>query len=248
MPFREPLYQEVEKVKIDYKIIEAPGTRKKFDKDDERDLVDSWNSAKKKMIVCGLHKPDLELNYFLGNLVSDPSVAIITETTSNLQDEKHIGNIDAVIDSLDENGRKYFQPEILITIGGSVTSKKLKTYLRKYKPQQHWHISVSAAHTDTFQSLTKVLRIDESYLFSLLYTKANKVKSTYAKDLRSISEKGYKILRAYCKDASFTDLKAMDIIWSNIPKNSDVHLGNSSPVRYANLFETKSKNGINYYL
>jgi 2-succinyl-5-enolpyruvyl-6-hydroxy-3-cyclohexene-1-carboxylate synthase len=136
---------------------------------------------------------------------------------------------------------------LLITFGGPVTSKKLKTYLRKYKPQQHWHISVSGDHTDTFQSLTNVLGIDEKYFFTLLSKQKNTSKSSYAKDLNTISTRAQKVLSAYCKQAPFSDLKVIDAIWNNIPKNSDVHLGNSSPIRYANLFKTRVENGIDYY-
>jgi 2-succinyl-5-enolpyruvyl-6-hydroxy-3-cyclohexene-1-carboxylate synthase len=247
VPLREPLYKEVEKVKTDYKIIDAPCIQKQFGKDEEKKLLEVWNTAKSKMIVCGLHKPDKELNNLLGKLANDGSVAVMAETTSNMQGDKFIHNIDAVLDSLDENNKKRFQPELLITIGGPVTSKKLKTYLRKYKPQYHWHVSVSAAHTDTFQSLTQVLAVDEKYLFTLLSKQVGKEKKNYGKNLKNISAKGNEALLSYCKKASFTDLSVIDVIWNNIPNNSDVHLGNSSPIRYANLFETKSKDGINYY-
>jgi 2-succinyl-5-enolpyruvyl-6-hydroxy-3-cyclohexene-1-carboxylate synthase len=172
---------------------------------------------------------------------------VITETISNLQDDKFIHNIDTVIDSLDENDKELFQPDLLITFGGPVTSKKLKSYLRKYNPQQHWHISLSAAHTDTFQSLTNILAVDEKYLFKLLSNQKNKLKDSYGKDLKHISDKANKALLEYSKKATFTDLSVINSIWKNIPKNSDVHLGNSSPIRYANLFETKVTKGIKYF-
>ena len=247
VPLREPLYKEVEKIEVAYKIIDAPTIQKQLSKETEKKMLDVWNNAKCKMLICGLHKPDKELNKILANLANDASVAVMTETTSNMQDYKLIHNIDAVMDSLDDDNKKSFQPELLISFGGPVTSKKLKTYLRKYKPQQHWHISASAAHTDTFQSLTNVLAVDEKYFFGLLSKQKSKQKSNYAEELKSISDKASKAIVAYSKKAPFTDLKVMDTIWNNVPKNSDVHLGNSSPIRYANLFETKFQLGINYF-
>ena len=247
VPLREPLYKEVEKAKIDYKIIDAPIVQRQLSKDAEKKLLGIWNNAKKKMIVCGLHKPGKEVNSLLAKLANDSSVAVFTETTSNMQDDKFIHNVDAVLDSLDESDKESFQPDLLITIGGPVTSKKLKTYLRKYKPLQHWHISISAAHTDTFQSLTNVLAVDEKYLFALLCKQKNKQKISYAKDLKSISDNANKALLSYSKKVPFTDLKVIDIILNNIPKDSHLHLGNSSPIRYANLFETNFKNRINYF-
>jgi len=247
VPLREPLYKEIEKIKIDYKIIEAPRIQKHLSTNQEMELLKVWTNAKRKMAICGLHKPDKELNKLLYELTKDPSVAVFTETTSNMQGERFIHNIDAVIDSLSENDKKLFQPEVLISFGGPVTSKKLKMYLRKHKPQQHWHISASTAHTDTFQALTDVLAVDEKYLFGLLSKQKNKQKSSYSKELKSIFDKANKALLSYCKKAPFSDLKVIKTIWQDIPKNSDVHLGNSSPIRYANLFEPSYKYGINYF-
>jgi 2-succinyl-5-enolpyruvyl-6-hydroxy-3-cyclohexene-1-carboxylate synthase len=209
--------------------------------------LETWGNANRKMIICGLHRPDLELKYFLGETANDSSVAVITETTSNVQDEKYIGNIDAVLDSMNEEGKKSLQPEILVTLGGPITSKKLKTYLRKHKPLHHWHISPSGFHTDTFQSLTKVLKVDESYLLGLLFTKAKKSDSDYGNKLKAISEIAFKELHSYCQQSKFSDLKVMNTILEHIPNKSDVHLGNSSPIRYANMFKTDAKREIYYF-
>jgi 2-succinyl-5-enolpyruvyl-6-hydroxy-3-cyclohexene-1-carboxylate synthase len=245
VPLREPLYKETEKLNKEYKIIYSLQVQKQLTKNEEKKILDIWNSAKKKMIICGLHKPDGELNSLLGKLANDASVAVMTETTSNMQNHKFIHNIDAVMDSLNEKDKKSFQPELLITFGGPVTSKKLKIYLRKYKPQHHWHISVANLHTDTFQSLTSILAVDEKYLFDMLSKQSGK--GSYSDGLHKISAKASKALISYCKQSSFTDLKVMDIICDSIPQNSNVHLGNSSPIRYANLFEANTKKGINYY-
>lgn len=247
VPFREPLYKEVEKVETDYKIIDVLNIQRRLPIEHEKKLLGTWSDSKKIMVIVGLHKPYKELNNLLDKLAKNQSVVILTETTSNMQNDKFIGNMDAVLDSLNEEDKKVLHPELLISLGGPVTSKKLKMYLRKYKPSQHWHISVSAAHTDTFQSLTHVLAADETYLFELLSEQHQDKTNRYAEHWQNISSNAYKELETYCKTIPFTDMKVMDMVMKHIPQNSDVHLGNSSPVRYANLFETDSKNGIHYY-
>ncbi len=247
VPFREPLYKEVEKGKAGYRTIDIPRTVRQLDKEDEKKLLSAWNNAQKKIIICGLHKPDKELNKLLARLADNSSVAVFTETTSNMQSGKFIGNVDAVVDSFNEGDKIVFQPELLITLGGPVTSKKLKMYLRKYRPHQHWHISPAAEHIDTYQSLTNVLTVDEKYFIDLLSRHHSKGKNKYHSNLASISRRGYKTLRIYCKKTPFSDFKVMDIILDNIPRNSDLHLGNSTPIRYANLFETDAKNNIKYF-
>lgn len=247
VPFREPLYKEVEKVETDYKIIDVLNIQRRLPIEHEKKLLGTWSDSKKTMVIVGLHKPYKELNNLLDKLAKNQSVVILTETTSNMQNDKFIGNMDAVLDSLNEEDKKVLHPELLISLGGPVTSKKLKMYLRKYKPSQHWHISVSAAHTDTFQSLTHVLQVDEKYLFELFSEQHQDKTNRYAEHWQNISSNAYKELETYCKTIPFTDMKVMDMVMKHIPQNSDVHLGNSSPVRYANLFETDSKNGIHYY-
>lgn len=247
VPFREPLYKEVEKVETDYKIIDVLNIQRRLPIEHEKKLLGTWSDSKKIMVIVGLHKPYKELNNLLDKLAKNQSVVILTETTSNMQNDKFIGNMDAVLDSLNEEDKKVLHPELLISLGGPVTSKKLKMYLRKYKPSQHWHISVSAAHTDTFQSLTHVLQVDEKYLFELFSEQHQDKTNRYAEHWQNISSNAYKELETYCKTIPFTDMKVMDMVMKHIPQNSDVHLGNSSPVRYANLFETDSKNGIHYY-
>lgn len=247
VPLREPLYKEVDKADVGYKIIDVPSIQKQLNRDEEKRILNKWNEVKKIMIVCGLHRPDRNLNTVLSKVAENSSVAVLTEATSNMQNDKFIHNIDAVIDSWDEKDKKLFQPEILITLGGPVTSKKLKTYLRKYKPEQHWYISASGAHTDTFQSLTTVLEVDEKYLFNLFSTQKRKTKNNYSERLNKISVKADKTLNTYSANAPFTDITVIASILNNIPKNSDVHLGNSSPIRYANLFKPNENNGISYY-
>src|SRR6185312_11839904 len=247
VPFRDPLYKEVEKSVEEYKIIDVPNIERRLTTEQEKKLLGTWIDSKKIMVIVGLHKPDKELTNLLDTVASNQSVVIVTETTSNMQGDKFVGNIDAALDSLKEEDKKAFHPELLISLGGPVTSKKLKLYLRKYKPSQHWHISVAAEHTDTFQSLTHALPVDEKYLFNLFSGQHHDTIGNYAEHWQSASTKAYKELGTYCKAIPFTDMKAMDVIMKHIPQNSDVHLDNSSPVRYANLFETDSKNGIHYY-
>ncbi len=59
---------------------------------------------------------------------------------------------------------KELQPELLITMGGLIVSKKIKAFLREYKPKHHWHINNKKAY-DTFFSLSKHIKTDENWFF-----------------------------------------------------------------------------------
>ena len=83
-------------------------------------------------------KPNKDLNELLMKVNQDKSVAILTETTSNLFSTKFISCIDRTLERIGSDPN--FIPEIIITIGNSIISKKIKTLLRKYNPIHHWHL------------------------------------------------------------------------------------------------------------
>jgi len=244
VPLREPLYGETKEVDA-ARIVEVADVTRRLSPVDEKEILSSWKKAGKKMIICGLHKPDKELNSLLNKLAEDDSVVVLTETTSNLSGDKFICSIDGYFETLTEVQKKELQPEILVTIGGPVTTKKFKAYLRKYQPKHHWHVSVASAHIDTYKSLSKVIPVSDVELISLLL-KAGTRKSSYAKEIIGLHSKAIKQLGVYCGKIPFTDLKAFEQILQHIPKDSDVQLGNSTPIRYANLFDV-NKNGVHFY-
>ena len=88
----------------------------------------------------------------------------MTETTSNLNHPKLLNNIDTIITPFTKKEFKQFQPDILITFGGMVVSKRIKTFLRNYKPKHHWHIDLLRAY-DTYGCLTKHFEVSPNQFF-----------------------------------------------------------------------------------
>ncbi|HTB07030.1 MAG TPA: 2-succinyl-5-enolpyruvyl-6-hydroxy-3-cyclohexene-1-carboxylic-acid synthase [Bacteroidia bacterium] len=246
IPLREPLYGESDNVNKNLKSIDIASVSKKLSDESEKAILTDWQKAGKKMVICGLHKPDAKLNTLLSKLANDGSVVVMTETTSNMFDEKFICSIDGYFETLTEKEKQEFKPEILITLGGPVTTKRFKAYLRKFKPEQHWHISASSSHIDTYKSLTKLLPVDEKEFFASLVNSKSGKKSVYADNTRKLHAKALKQMDAYCKQIPFSDLKVFQSILKHLPKKSDVQLGNSTPIRYANLFDI-SVNDNSYY-
>jgi len=245
IPLREPLYGEAKDMQSNFKNIEVATVSRKLSDKAEKEIVSAWQKASKKMIICGLHKPDKELNTLLSKLADDGSVVVMTECTSNLFDTKFVNTIDGYFESLTDSEKDGLKPEILITLGGPVTTKKFKAYLRKYKPKEHWHISASSSHIDTYQSLTRILPLDEKEVFALLIKSKGK-SSGYADDVSALNTYALKKLDAYCKQVPFSDLKVFQSIFNNLPANSDVQLGNSTPIRYTSLFNL-IETGAHFY-
>ena len=106
------------------------------------------------MILVGLQKPNVELSRILNVLAEEKNVLVLSETTSNLNNKNFIVCIDRVLASIDSENQHALAPDLLITFDGQVTSKNIKVLLRKNKPQEHWHISLSPNAPDTYRALT----------------------------------------------------------------------------------------------
>lgn len=236
IPLREPLYGETKSPQNKFKDIEIAEVISKLSDNEEKELRKEWSSAKKKIVICGLNKPNAALNKILSKLAEDSSVVVLTESTSNLFDPKFVSTVDGYFEALTEEEKLSLKPELLVTIGGPVTTKRFKSYLRKYKPEKHWHISKASTHIDTYQSLTKVIPVAEVEFFSAM-SKAKPNNSGYATKVKQIETKALKALDKYIEQVPFSDLKVFQILIDGLPIGSDVQLGNSTPIRYANLFD-----------
>ena len=107
---------------------------------DFNELLNIWNSATKKMILVGSNYPNEALQECVHQFAMNDSVIVLTETTSNLEVENVINSIDKVIFPMSIDTFETFKPDVLITLGGMVVSKKIKQFLRKCQPQHHWQV------------------------------------------------------------------------------------------------------------
>ena len=66
------------------------------------------------------------LEILLDKVADDPSVLVLTETTSNLHNKRFIKSIDNLIFNLTKEEFSDLQPDLLLTFGGLIVSKKIK--------------------------------------------------------------------------------------------------------------------------
>lgn len=237
-PFDEPLYEKVPELKdFDFPAISLPET----DVVDYTTLANQWNNATRKMILVGVHYPDKALELLLDKVADDPSVLVLTETTSNLRNKRFVNNIDNLIFNLTTEEFEALRPEILLTFGGLVVSKKIKKFLRDYKPMEHWHVNELRAF-DTYFALTKHLKIDSRTFFENFSQKVQyNHASTY--EARWIAFRNHTDQRhtEFLASAPFSDLKAFEMVLEEIPNQNQVHFSNSAVIRYSQLFTINNR-------
>lgn len=239
IPLEEPLYNLVSEIP------NFPPVEKTIAKKAEEfspNLAAEWNTSKRIMILVGTHDFSEELEMQLSQLVKNHSVVVLKEANSNLKHDKFFAHIDRYIFNFKEEDFKTYAPDLLITVGQNVVSKKIKQFLRKAKPKYHWHVD-EFWHPDTFFSLTEKIKSAPEKFFGKLLSVAALEPSSFYNLWDVLRDKKDLKHAEYCLGTSFSDFKLFEILAEKLPENINLHISNSSAIRYAQLFDFQ-KNSV----
>ncbi len=237
IPFAEPLYGTIEAHARPARMIEQLPTESFVLPQFAQSCAEIISNASKVMILAGQGDWDQALKDHLRQLASHPQIAVLVESTSGLDDPKFITCIDRAIEGIGEENERALRPDVLITFGGAVISKRIKGLLRKWKPGQHWNIDPGQRHYDTYQSLTRDIGVDPEIFFAQITGEVSPGRATYRDDWNELDRTTAEKQRAFLKRSPFSDLTVFAELLERIPDRSDIHLANSTPARYAQLFE-----------
>jgi len=239
IPFREPFYPD-NKTKSGSrkpKIINKFSSESSINEFEWVKLVDEWRNNKNKLIIGGqmLHTAkDLEV---IGEFSASKNVPLVGDVLSNMHGlTNNISLADLFIDSQSASTKEKLRPDLLITFGKSVISKNLKLYLRRYKPKTHWHIQEDGDVADTYQSLTRIIPVSVSELFRSIDNIATKASVSYLQSWWSLQKKASKAVQDFAGNQSFNEFSTFHAIFDNLPIACDIHLANSMPIRWANMY------------
>lgn len=237
IPFTEPLYNLTEEKYQPKKVIHNHHLDVALTDDTKQALLEEWRKHDRKVIVVGQMVPDGRLNGILKELSEKDALVVLKETTSNLNDVKSIASIDRLMVSIEEDPEG-FQAGLLISIGDAIVSKKVKAYFRKYKAKAHWHIHPSGETKDTYQSLTDLFQVEPSVVLQELVNET--VSEEQKKYVQTWNERNLHLIEEqahFDKNAPYSDYLVFKELMQSIPNGSNIQLGNSTVVRYSNLFE-----------
>lgn len=242
IPLTEPLYDTTDQGVDDIAIApleqDAAYTLSK-------DVIRKWQDAKKKLILVGQHDPDETLAHLLEQIAMDPTVAVVIENTSNVYSPKFNSCIDRLITSFNEEEMDSFTPDILLTLGETIISKKIKSMFRNQQPTEHWNVDPTIERPDTYGALTKDLPNSFNDLLRQLMENSAPGEGNYGamwkqRDLETAQKHA-----EFLSKAPYSDLKVFEILLDKLPNDSDLHLSNSTPIRYAQLFN--NQRDLRYY-
>ena len=244
IPVREPLYPKYgENPKFDTEI----NIIKHF-KSDASISKTVWNEViglliqhPKKLIVVGHLLPDMDLKTVFNSFSDANSIPVLTDLNSNLQEAKHaISHFDQFLGNSTEIDQSLI-PDLLISFGNDFLSKRLKNFVRTYRPKVHIQLLNNEIIVDTFMSITHTIKMPPSLFFNELQ---NRVKlnsdKAYMAQWKQLNEIVEKKLPEFVAKAGFGELSAVRSILMALTENTILHTSNSLPVRIASIITSKS--------
>jgi 2-succinyl-5-enolpyruvyl-6-hydroxy-3-cyclohexene-1-carboxylate synthase len=233
-PFEEPLYETVSELSVNSTVFASAKVPQTIIIKELQEYANLWNNATRKLVLIGVNDPESISNTAIEAFANDESVVVMTETTSNVHNASFINNIDTIITPFTAEDFEAFRPEILITFGGMVVSKRIKAFLRKYQPKHHWHIDTLRAY-DTFGCLTKHFEVTPNIFFEAFIPLTKMIESDYFSKMNAVKTLRKEKHDIYLSKIPFSDFKVFEKVITTLPQNSQLQISNSSAIRYAQL-------------
>lgn len=233
VPISEPLFdfstKELPKERVIKRYVGLNVYEKAYDT-----LIDALNTYSKKMMIAG----QMNTIFLFEKRVSKQIYKHFTWMSEHIGNKTIPGmaikNFDPLIYSLDEEEKEKMRPQLVITYGGHIVSKRMKNYLRKYPPVEHWHISKDGKVADLFGTVTNIIEVDPfefiEKMAPMIDNKACEYPKIWEKKSKELAEPEFK----------YSEMAAIGKLIHTIPNESALHLANSSSVRYAQLFNLDS--------
>lgn len=234
IPLSEPLYEFVNTLPDFPKLVFKKQEEEPFELPSR--MIATWNTSQRILILLGTLAPSKELNLLLEQLAKNHTVVVLTENNSNQYHAKFFNHIDRYIFDFTPEDFKHYAPDLLISVGQNVVSKKVKQFLRKAQPQNHWHID-PYWQPDTYFALTEAVAVAHEDFFIALVKKVKLEPRPYYNLWQNLREKKDNQHEDFIQNIAYSDLHVFKALEGKIPERYKIHCSNSSTIRYAQLFE-----------
>jgi 2-succinyl-5-enolpyruvyl-6-hydroxy-3-cyclohexene-1-carboxylate synthase len=240
VPIEEPLYSKAPKSLSNIKCNEKTSTVISG-----VDLLkQKWVDSNRTIILCGQNALNDEISKTVLNLANNKKAVVLAEPISNIRGDNIHSAIDRILMQIESEKSGIYKPQLLISLGGAVVSKRLKQWLQKFTDLDHIRLSYEEDKIDTYKNLKTNITGDVPGLLKTLVESPTKNNKQYCKLWENASMSSFKKHIEFLKDAPFSDLSVFHHLLKNLPENIVLHLGNSTPVRYAQLFQLNHFKGV----
>jgi len=238
IPINEPLYVTIEIEKLDSARYPIKSEVYELSNSEKSLIEEIWKNSERKMILCGQLPKNPYLLQKLVDLSNDSSIAVLVENTSNLTHSAFIHCIDRTLEGITDSDIQKFNPDLLITIGGAIVSKRIKQFLRKAGVKNHWKVGFEFPEMDTYNALTNSFEVNAATFFGhILSITCEPKNSTFGAHWKQMDYISQDKIKTFFQTIPYSDLSVFETILDYIPEDSFLHMGNSSVVRYCQLFD-----------
>lgn len=193
------------------------------------DFLNDLHHSHRPLIVVGQYSKPLNVN------INDNNSIVVLHESLSVFDQTC--NFD---EALAANAADSLLPDLVVYVGNTIVSKRLKAFLRKATGAKTWRISADGSVEDTFQNLCGIVTANPETVMpevARIIKDSNVADKTFVKSWQTdISEARAKSM-AYNPDYSQT--LAVRLFEQKIGQESTschVHYANSTSVRLANIY------------
>lgn len=239
-PFREPLYpsEPLPSPQARIKTFQKSGYQQGLSTVNHAQLTQTLKQTHRILVIAGMGAPTEEELRVLGDFVMRTRGVLVSDFLSNTHRlPSSVLGADLIAKKALEEDLSVLKPELVITLGGPLLSKSLKEFLKKAQPAEHWHIDEAAEARDTFQALTRVIPL-KPYTFmrelggKLWPKQENRFCQAWHYYNQQIKEA---INDLATEKGGFSEIRVMKTLLKDLPQQAVLQLGNSMPVRHAQL-------------
>ena len=199
-------------------------------------------SGRRILIAGGFAPPSARMNKAFAKLCRLPDTVATADALANINAPGMLDKPD-LLPASELLGHPDASPDLLITFGGSMLSKKMKEYLRRGNIREHWHVGDNEMLIDTFQCLSRRIEIPETGFFPRF---ANAMEHL----ARRKGESGMSVFKSLWHEAAFrmdenamayrennpdewTERRAVEKLMEELPARWNLQLSNGLTPRYA---------------
>lgn len=242
MQFEAPLTKSCKAFDEAQRVVSLKTGKTRLEPEEIKSLAEE--AANSKILICaGFMPPNHKLSRAIQSMLTLPNVYLLSEALANIKIDNHKLGIDRIISFADKNLLQKLSPDIIITLGGALVSRKVKEWLRNSPNTRQWALDSSAFMPDCFQKLSIKIEADAATFLNGLAHHLRKacVESDWQEKWSNLSAVATHSQREFVGRAPWSDLKVFNYLFSHLSPSVNVQCSNGTPVRYAELFACESR-------
>ncbi len=236
VPLREPLYEAIGPFSEKPKLIRSSPSEPHLSEDAWGELMTEWKGYDKILVLAGMYRPNPLLSSAIEHFSRDSSVVVLADWVSGLSGAHIHCEIDKILSHIAPEQEEFFSPDLVISYGNGLVSKRIKQLVSNWSPKAHWFIHPEGKVIDTYECLSRVIRAHPADFFSELNRRMLPKNSGYNENWDLAYQSAQRFHSAFLASVPFSDLKAFEVIHAHLPQGWALQLGNSSIIRYMQRF------------